>query len=83
MHIWKQLVSWIQDTQKRASACTMATVLILFLVPGIGLSLVYGMWLIHAVWAIFQTTDRTVRIIYAVLAIVLAIALVLRLVGSV
>ena len=55
----------------------------LFLLPGIGLSLVYGMWLIHAVWSIFQTTDRTVRIIYAVLAIVLAIAQVLRLAGGI
>lgn len=32
---------------------------------------------------VFQTTDRTVRIIYAVLAIVLAIALVLRLAGGI
>lgn len=82
MYFIKELLSWIQDTEKRASACTMATVLIVFLLPDIGLTLVFAMWLIHSIWAFFQNTDRTVRIIYAVLAIVLAIALAFRLFGG-
>lgn len=82
MRLWKQLISWMQDTQKRASACTMATVLILFLVPGIGMTLVFAMWLIHFIWAFCQNTDRTARIVYAVLAIVLAIALAMRLLSG-
>lgn len=82
MHFFEDLISWIQDTQKRASACTMATVLILFLVPGIGMTLVFAMWLIHFIWSFCQNTDRTVRIVYAVLAVVLAIALAVRLLSG-
>lgn len=82
MYFIKELLSWIQDTEKRASACTMATVLILFLVPGIGLTVVFAMWMFHSIWAFFQTTDRTVRIVYAVLAVALAVALVVRLVSG-
>lgn len=82
MHFFEDLISWIQDTQKRASACTMATVLILFLVPGTGLTVVFAMWLIHFIWSFCQNTDRTVRIVYAVLGVVVAIALVLRLISS-
>lgn len=75
MNVWKRLLDWMQNPQQRASFCTIATVAILFLLPGIGWYLIYALWILNSIWSFYQTSDRSVRIIHGVLIVVLAVLL--------
>ena len=73
MNVWKNLWKRMQDPQQRASVFTVATLVLLFLLPGIGWYLVCALWIINAIWSFRQTSDRGVRIIHGVIGAVLAL----------
>lgn len=79
MNVWKQLIAWMQNPQQRASACTVATVVILLLLPGIGWYLVYILWMINSIWSFRQTKDRTVKAVHAVIVAALGIWMLISL----
>lgn len=81
MDFLRNLTKRMQDTQQRVSIFTIATLLILFLLPGIGWYLVYALWIVNAVWSFRQTQDSGIRIVHGVIGVALLLWLIISLVS--